>query len=152
MVEFALILPFLIFLVGGVYTVWTALHQDIGLTNAARAGAIDAVTQFDLVGAHPPTSATKCAALKAAGAAVAGEEGISSASVQLSDPSNWCGALLTCSAGNNPCVSLAWNQLSLSTPGQVYYETTVTINQQITARIPLVSGVHVSANATEATK
>jgi hypothetical protein len=158
-VEFSLVLPFLFFLVAGVYTVWTALHQEIGLTNAARAGVIEAVSDpttgfnyyFTHSGTRPPSSTEMCFALGLAAQGVAAEEGIPTSSVSLNDPSHWChGPPQLCNSTTNPCVTIAWSTLH-TTGGQAYYEANVTINQNITPGLPIISGVHVTANAAEVT-
>ena len=46
MVEMALVLPFVLLVLGTAYTGWDAMHRTIGLTSAARAGTISAANDL----------------------------------------------------------------------------------------------------------
>ncbi len=47
MVEMAIVLPLMLALLAVAYTGWEAMHTDIGITSAARAGAIQATYAYD---------------------------------------------------------------------------------------------------------
>ena len=84
MVEFAIILPFFLFLLAGGFSVWEGLHGSVNLTSAARAGAL--VASGDLRGGcnanavppvpvcPPPTPAALLSAANKAVAAINAEE------------------------------------------------------------------------------
>ena len=88
LVELALVLPVVAVLLGVAYTGWDAMHQTIGLTSAARAGAIDAAN--DLENGESSTQA-----LTDATSAINAEEGVSNVYTNGSGCTNNCVALST---------------------------------------------------------
>lgn len=53
MLEFALILPLLLLVIGGGYTLWTGLNAGMAVTSAARAGALTAANELMLQRVQP---------------------------------------------------------------------------------------------------
>jgi Flp pilus assembly protein TadG len=130
LVELALALSVLLLLVGVAFTGWDALHQTVGVTSAARAGAISAANYLQTT-AQP----SLCQALTDATSAVNAEEGTG-------------GTFRASGCGNPPCttdcVSVAEVTGALSGINLV----TVSIAGSIADDTPLVQGIHVSASAT----
>jgi Flp pilus assembly protein TadG len=154
-------MPLLALAVGGTFTVWTALHQDIGLTNAARAGAVAAVQSMNtdlatvpLAFPHPagvPTQPQLCKAAQAAQAAIAGEEALQLSQVDLNVAFAGCASSCT-AADTNLCVTVTYAPYTFTTSAQGVYEFHITIDQRILPKVPIVSSVQVEARASEATK
>ncbi|MEO8898069.1 MAG: TadE family protein [Candidatus Dormibacter sp.] len=147
LVEFAFVLPLMLLMVAGAYTMWTGLHSVIGLTSAARAGSLTAANQLAKMGKKPMagtyaySGADLNAVLSSAVAAVNAEEGVTT--YQKAGP--------LCTATNG-CVSISSTPIPAGTDpatGQQAYlaEVTISISQAIAPPVALISQYTVSAVA-----
>ncbi|HXX91824.1 MAG TPA: TadE family protein [Acidimicrobiales bacterium] len=77
LVEFALVVPIVVLLMGTAFNGWSAMELSVRLTSAARAGAIEAASSLSAsTASQPPTRAQIQAAQDAATNAVNAEEGV----------------------------------------------------------------------------
>lgn len=135
----ALVLPVFLLLLAVGYTGWDAMHQTIGMTSAARAGAIVAANDMQ-------NSVSQNQALSDATVAINAEEGSGTTyKCQTSPAVGSCSA----SACSNDCVTLSTSTGTQSgSAGLTIDLVTITITRSMSADIPLVSGVRVAATAT----
>ena len=126
LVEMSLVLPVVALLLGIAWTASDAMHSSIGLTSAARAGAIVAASDLS-VDASSTGTAT---ALTDATLAVNQEEGVAIYVKQ------------TGSCTNN-CVTLTFPTAVSSSINMAQ----VTITHSVVTNLPIVSGINVSAQA-----
>jgi len=98
----ALVLPFVLLVLGAAYTGWDAMHRTIGLTSAARAGTISAAN--DLQNGKSCTTA-----LTDATNAVNAEEGVTGVYTAVTVGSGLapCTTTTTCTAVTTPAVAPA---------------------------------------------
>lgn len=132
MVEMSLILPVVLLLLGVAWTASDAMHNSIGLTSAARAGAIIAAGDLTL----DSSSAGRTTALNAATAAVNAEEGTSGPP-----------ALYTTDDGSSLC-PLNCVTLTYPTNSSSINLAQITITHSVLSGVPLVSSIDISAHAT----
>jgi len=126
LVEFALVIPVIVLLMGTAFNGWNAMQLSLRLTSAARAGAI--VAANDLAA----NAAQVGPALTAATAAVNQEEATN--------------VYQSCTSGND-CVSLA--QTTQTTPsGATINVVTITIAQGSVPLVPFLGNIAVTAHAT----
>jgi Flp pilus assembly protein TadG len=134
LVEFALVLPLLVLVVGVAFNGWNAMQVSIRLTSAARAGAIAAANALS-------TQETTTQAQDAATAAINQEEGGGSTFQdnpgQSSQP-NYVNIV------NNPSAPLINCGCSSGTIGTV----TITITPSSITLIPFVQQISVATHAT----
>lgn len=141
LVEFALVLPLMLLLIGGGYTMWTGLHAAIGVASAARAGALTASAQLTtnksqpLAGSGRPYSLAQMNAVLAnAAKAVTAEDGVTQYQAAPCNP-------------GVPCVSISSS--NLPTGGGVYLPVvTISVTQSIAPQVPMMSQFTVAATAT----
>jgi hypothetical protein len=153
MVEMALVLPFVLLVLGAAYTGWDAMHRTIGLTSAARAGTISAAN--DLQNGKSCTTA-----LTDATNAVNAEEGVTGVYTAVTVGSGLapCTTTTTCTAVTTPavapamtgsCVTLGTTTGTLSTgQGLTVGLVTITVSRSVATDLPIVPGIKVAANGT----
>jgi Flp pilus assembly protein TadG len=129
-VEFALVVPLIMMLVGIAFNGWSALQSSIRLTTAARAGAIAAANDLG-----PPNNKTTSTALTDATTAINNEEGVTNVYQH------------TNAAANN-YVSLSISTDTLSGTGVTINVVTIQIMHQVTAWVPVASLPPLNAKAT----
>jgi Flp pilus assembly protein TadG len=129
MVEMSLVLPVMLLLLGVAYTGSDAMHQQIGLTSAARAGAIVAAHDRQL----KPTPKDLPTTLADAVIAVNDEE--ASGTRYKSTP---CGS---------DCVTYAETTGTALSDGTSITLGTITITHAVVADLPVLSGINLTAQA-----
>jgi Flp pilus assembly protein TadG len=122
LVEMALVLPVMALLLGVAYTASDAMHSTIGLTSAARAGAIVAANDLR-------NSMSSTQALTDATSTVNAEE-----NVNIYQSGGGC---------TDNCVTLAQPTGGSSSINLVQ----ITITHSVTSALPLLSGIKVSTQA-----
>jgi Flp pilus assembly protein TadG len=127
LVEMSLILPFVLLLVGIAWTASDAMHNAIGLTSAARAGAIWAASDLTVDGSA--SGITK--ARNDATTGVNAEEGVN---IYVANTG----------ACTNNCVTLTQTSGATSSIN----EAQITVTHSVLTNLPLLSGINVSASAT----
>ena len=140
LVEFAIVLPLMLLLVGGAYTMWTGLHSAIGVTSAARAGALTAAYQLQTNKTQPApgpgapyTAAQLGAVLGNVASAVTAEDGVLTYQAA------------PCSAGQ-ACVSIG--SANVATGGGTYLPVvTVSVIESIAPKVPMMTQFTVAASA-----
>ncbi len=150
----ALVLPFVLLVLGAAYTGWDAMHRTIGLTSAARAGTISAAN--DLQNGKSCTTA-----LTDATSAVNAEEGFTAppypyTAVTVASGLAPCTTTTTCAAVTasapataGSCVTLATSTGTLSTgQGLTVGLVTITVTRSVATDLPIVPGIKVAANGT----
>ena len=139
LVEFALVLPLIILIMGVAFNGWNGMQQAVRLTSAARAGAIiaanDLATDVAPDPTQPPTQTEIDSALTDATTAVNQEEGVSGV-YQSGNPS-W-----------SNYVSIATQNVPISsTPTLAINTVTITISPASVTLIPFVGHISVTTHA-----
>ena len=133
LVEFAIVLPLFLFVLGGGFTMWQGLHGSVNLTSGVRAGVL--VASSDLRNRPstltPPTAADLATATADTVNAINAEEGVV----------NKYSAAATCTAN---CVTLALVKGSLTGTDEV----TVSVHSRVAPAIPGLPTLSVFATAT----
>jgi Flp pilus assembly protein TadG len=152
LVEFAIVLPLMLLLVGGAYTMWTGLHSAIGVTSAARAGALTAANQLATTKVQPATGpgapytwAQLNAVLVSAVASVSAEDGVvtyhpgpCAVGVEPCRPT-------PCAVGQ-ACVSIT--STNVPTDNGTYLPVvTVSVSQSIAPQVPVMTQYTLRASA-----
>jgi Flp pilus assembly protein TadG len=125
LVEMSLVIPMVFILLGVVYTASDAMHSAIGLTSAARAGAIMAASDLST------DSSNTTKAVDDATAAINAEENVSFYQKAGPGCTNNC-VTLTKTVGSASSITLAQ----------------ITITHSVATGIPVVSGINISVKAT----
>jgi Flp pilus assembly protein TadG len=132
LVEFALVVPLVMLLLGVAFNGWNAMQESIRLTSAARAGAIVAAGDLSTTSTHVALSESQ--ALTDATAAVNAEEGLTG--VYQSDNS-----------GANNYVTIS-EQTQVNVSGVTINLVTITIHQSSASFVPFVGSFPVTTHAT----
>jgi Flp pilus assembly protein TadG len=132
LVEFALVVPLVMVLLGIAFNGWNAMQESIRLTSAARAGAIVAAGDLSSTSTHVAVNPSQ--ALFDATNAVNAEEGVTG--VYQSDNS-----------GANNYVSLS-EQTKVNVSGVTINLVTITISQSSVSFVPFVGSFPVTTHAT----
>jgi Flp pilus assembly protein TadG len=138
LVEFALVLPLLVLLMGIAFNGWNAMELSIRLTSAARAGAIAAANTIgtdNLLPGQAVSTAQQLAAQNAAMTAVNAEEGVS-AVYQDTD------------ASHSNYVAILVNPQDQTTNGPTIGTVKITISPAPATLIPFVGKISVTTDAT----
>jgi Flp pilus assembly protein TadG len=138
LVEFALVLPLLVLLMGIAFNGWNAMELSIRLTSAARAGAIAAANTIggdNLQPGQAVSQAQQQAAQYAAMTAVNAEEGVSAAYQDTDD-------------SKPNYVAINTNSQDQTTNGPTIGTVTITISPAPATLIPFVGKISVTTDAT----
>jgi Flp pilus assembly protein TadG len=134
LVEFALVLPLVVLLVGIAFNGWNGMQLSLRLASAARAGALTAASDLPADPNVAPTGGQMQTALTDATTAINQEEGVTNV-YQSTNPA----------ASNYVTISQSADTI---TGGPTINIVTISISQAPVTLVPFVGKISVSAHAT----